>query len=205
MKYRFVSAFVYDLPFGKDQHFGANASGILGALVSGWQVNGIVTFQSGYPLLFSQGSNNVNLFNPTQRPTWTGTDATLSGQERGDAILKWFDTTQYSVTPAFRFGNTPRVTDAALGRRQERRLLAVQEQPLQRRQVERPDPHRGVQRAEPDALQRAEHGGRFGGVRHDQRRRRRAPGPDRLEDDVLTVGGVCTKGGLAAAALRAYG
>jgi hypothetical protein len=111
VKYRFVSAFVYDLPFGKDQHFGANASGIVGALVSGWQVNGIVTFQSGYPLLFSQGSNNVNLFNPTQRPTWTGTDATLSGQERGDAILKWFDTTQYSVTPAFRFGNTPRVTE----------------------------------------------------------------------------------------------
>ena len=110
-RYRFVSAFVYDLPFGKDQHFGGNVGGVLGALVSGWQVNGIVTFQSGYPLLFSQGSNNVNLFNPTQRPTWTGNDATLSGQERGDAILKWFDTSQYSVTPAFRFGNTPRVTE----------------------------------------------------------------------------------------------
>ena len=92
MKYRFVSAFVYDLPFGKDQHFGGNVSGVVGALVSGWQVNGIVTFQSGYPLLFSQGSNNVNLFNPTQRPNWTGTDATLNDQSRGDAILKWFDT-----------------------------------------------------------------------------------------------------------------
>jgi hypothetical protein len=111
VKYRFVSAFVYDLPFGKDQHFGTNASGVLGALVSGWQVNGIITFQSGYPLIITQGSNNVNLFNPTQRPTWTGNDATLSGQERGDAILKWFDTSQYSVTPAFRFGNTPRVTE----------------------------------------------------------------------------------------------
>ena len=28
VKYRFVSAFVYDLPFGKDQHFGGNADGV---------------------------------------------------------------------------------------------------------------------------------------------------------------------------------
>jgi hypothetical protein len=111
VKYRFVSAFVYDLPFGKEQRFGTNASGIVGALVSGWQINGIVTFQSGYPLIFTQGSNNVNLFNPTQRPTWTGNDVTLSGQERGEAILRWFDTSQFSVTPAFRFGNTPRITE----------------------------------------------------------------------------------------------
>ena len=111
VKYRFVSAFVYDLPFGKDQRFGGNMGGVLGSIVSGWQINGIVTFQSGYPLIITQSANNVNLFNPSQRPTWTGNDATLSGQERGDAILKWFDTTQYSVTPAFTFGNTPRITE----------------------------------------------------------------------------------------------
>ena len=57
-------AFVYDLPFGSDQRFGGGLGGPLGWIASGWQVNGIVTFQSGYPLLMSQGSNNVNLFNP---------------------------------------------------------------------------------------------------------------------------------------------
>ena len=111
VKYRFVSAFVYDLPFGKDQHFGTNAEGVAGALISGWQINGIVTFQSGYPLIFSQGANNVNLFNPTQRPNWTGADITLNDQSRGDAIQRWFDTSQFSVAPAFQFGNTPRVTE----------------------------------------------------------------------------------------------
>ena len=70
-----------------------------------------MTFQSGYPLLFSQGANNVNLFNPTQRPNWTGADVTLNDQSRGEAILKWFDTSQFSVAPAFQFGNTPRVTE----------------------------------------------------------------------------------------------
>jgi hypothetical protein len=51
----------------------------------------------------------VNLFNPTQRPTWTGADATLNDQSRNESILQWFDKTQFSVTPAFTFGNTPRV------------------------------------------------------------------------------------------------
>jgi hypothetical protein len=109
VSYRFVSAFVYDLPFGRDQRYGSGLGGPLGWIASGWQVNGIVTFQSGYPLLMSQAANNVNLFNPVQRPNWTGEDATLNDQSRADAILRWFDTSQFSVAPAFTFGNTPRV------------------------------------------------------------------------------------------------
>ena len=109
VRYRFVSAFVYDLPFGKNQRFGGAPSGVVGALISGWQVNGIVTFQSGYPLLFSQGANNVNLFNPIAAPELDRGRRTLNDQSRGDAILKWFDTSQFSVAPAFQFGNAPRV------------------------------------------------------------------------------------------------
>ena len=109
MKYRLVSAFVYDLPFGTDQRFGSGLNGPLGWIVNGWQLNGIITFQSGYPLLMSQATNNTNLFSPVQRPNWTGADATLNDQSRADAILKWFDTSQFSVAPAFTFGNTPRV------------------------------------------------------------------------------------------------
>ncbi len=73
-------------------------------IASGWAVNGILTFQSGYPLIMTQGVNAVNLFNLTQRPTWTGADATLNDQTRADSILKWFDTSQFSTTPAFTFG-----------------------------------------------------------------------------------------------------
>ena len=69
---------------------------MVGALISGWQFNGILTFQSGYPLIISQGANNVNLFNPTQRPNWNGADATLTISPRGDAILRWFDTSQFT-------------------------------------------------------------------------------------------------------------
>ena len=38
-------------------------------MVGGWQFNGIVTYQSGVPIIINQGANTVGLFNPTQRPT----------------------------------------------------------------------------------------------------------------------------------------
>ena len=54
--------------------------------------------------------NNTNLFSPSQRPTWNGEDATISEREHGRSVTAVVDTSDYSVTPAFRFGNTPRVT-----------------------------------------------------------------------------------------------
>jgi len=78
-------------------------------VLGGWQVNGIATFQSGLPLIMTQGVNNTNLFSPSQRPTWSGADANMSSSDVNQKILKWFDTSAFSVTPAFRFGNTPRV------------------------------------------------------------------------------------------------
>ncbi|MGH9784925.1 MAG: hypothetical protein ACRD88_12160, partial [Terriglobia bacterium] len=37
-------------------------------LVSGWQVNGISTFQSGTPLIVNTVLNNTGIFTPGQRP-----------------------------------------------------------------------------------------------------------------------------------------
>ena len=54
--------------------------------------------------------NDTNLFSPSQRPTWNGEDATISDGSTAERLQRWFDTNDYSVTPAFRFGNTPRVT-----------------------------------------------------------------------------------------------
>jgi len=108
IRHRFVTSFVYDLPFGAGRKIGASAPPAVNRLIGGWQFNGIATFQSGLPLIITQGQNNVGLFNPTQRPTWNGSDANLSGST--DAMVKrWFDTSAFSITPAFTWGNTPRV------------------------------------------------------------------------------------------------
>lgn len=106
--HRFVASFVYDLPVGRGKALGANWSSPVHWIVGGWQFNGIVTFQSGLPLVITQGQNNVGLFNPSQRPTWNGQDANLSGS-RDAKLKKWFETTDFSRTPAFTFGNAPRI------------------------------------------------------------------------------------------------
>ena len=111
IKHRFVASFVYDLPFGRGRAYGNGWNGAINTVLGGWQVNGILTFQSGTPLIITQGVNNTNLFSPTQRPTWNGNDPNIDGSSvsKAEHILKWFDTSAFSVTPAFRFGNAPRV------------------------------------------------------------------------------------------------
>ena len=108
IRHRLVTSFVYELPFGRGQKFGSHANAAVNRLIGGWQFNGIVEFQSGLPLIITQGQNNVGLFNPTQRPTWNESDANLSGST-DDKVKKWFDTAAFSITPAFTWGNTPRV------------------------------------------------------------------------------------------------
>ncbi|HKX28397.1 MAG TPA: hypothetical protein VJ302_11915, partial [Blastocatellia bacterium] len=108
--HRFVAGFVWDLPVGKGQMFGKTLPKTVNWFAGGWQFNGIATFQSGTPLIISQSQNNVNLYNPGQRPTWNGQDASLSGGSTDQRLQRWFDTTAYSVTPAYTWGSTPRVT-----------------------------------------------------------------------------------------------
>ena len=171
ISYRLVTGFIYDLPFGRDRKFGSDWSGPVNWVLGGWQVNGIATFQSGYPLLITQGVNNTNLFSPSQRPTWNGEDATISDGSTADRLQRWFDTSDYSVTPAFRFGNTPRVTDSAGDGMKNLDFSLFKNNYLQRRKIERAAPHRDVQRAQPGAVQPPEHAGW-----QRQLRRRQRPG-----------------------------
>jgi Carboxypeptidase regulatory-like domain/TonB dependent receptor len=110
--HRFVTSVVYDLPSPRNPPQGGLWSRAGHWLRDGWQVNAIATFQSGYPLIVTQAVNNTNLFSPSQRPTWTGADPNLSGgasASKDARLQQWFDTSVFGVTPAFQFGNTPRV------------------------------------------------------------------------------------------------
>jgi carboxypeptidase family protein len=48
IRHRFVGNFLWDLPFGQGRRY-LNSSGALNHVVGGWQVNGIVTLQTGSP------------------------------------------------------------------------------------------------------------------------------------------------------------
>lgn len=46
---RFVASYIYELPFGRGQHFAGNAKRAVNAVIGGWQLAGITTFQAGFP------------------------------------------------------------------------------------------------------------------------------------------------------------
>ena len=48
--HRLVGSFVYNLPFGSGEKFAGDATGVKNAVVGGWQVNGIYTWQRGFPI-----------------------------------------------------------------------------------------------------------------------------------------------------------
>jgi hypothetical protein len=65
-RHRFVLATVYDLPFGRHRWVGGDWSPVLDAIVGGWSVNALLTFQTGQPIPF--GMSSPRLTDGTQRP-----------------------------------------------------------------------------------------------------------------------------------------
>src|SRR5260370_7457297 len=47
---RLVISYVLDLPFGHGKRFAAGLSGVADKTVSGWGIDGVTTFQRGFPL-----------------------------------------------------------------------------------------------------------------------------------------------------------
>jgi Carboxypeptidase regulatory-like domain/TonB dependent receptor len=61
VRHRFVLNFVYDLPFGKNQRFGSNLSGVRNQIVGNWQITGIISAQTGN--WFTPTDDVVNISN----------------------------------------------------------------------------------------------------------------------------------------------
>jgi hypothetical protein len=93
----------YELPFGK------NLTGFSGKIISGWQVNGIITLLSGFPftpLLGSNRSGDGNTRNPDRpnlNPAFTG--PVILGTQ-----AQWFNPAAFLVPTAGTYGNLGRGT-----------------------------------------------------------------------------------------------
>ncbi len=106
--HRFTLSGAYELPFGRGRAFLTGANGLVDRFVSGWQLNGIVTSQSGFPLSITQQVNNTNAFSLGQRPNVVlGVDPATSGSvnQRIDAYL---NPAAFTAAAANTFGNAPR-------------------------------------------------------------------------------------------------
>lgn len=105
VRHRVAISGVYDLPFGKGKRWASNASGLIGKLVEGWQLNTIWQWQTGLPLNVVQSGNRTGTFGGAERADRT-CDGNLSRGER--TRERWFDTSCFSVAPLGVFGNGSR-------------------------------------------------------------------------------------------------
>lgn len=71
---------ILELPFGRERRFGSGVSPAVNALIGGWQVQGIFSFQSGFPvgnwpnLFFTGNLDDIGISDPTLT-RWFNTDA----------------------------------------------------------------------------------------------------------------------------------
>lgn len=101
----FAAGYVYELPFGRGRQFLSTEHGIANTLVSGWQTNGIVQWDTGTPVVLGAANNQTGLLGFAQRPDEAPGDPNIPHPTRA----KWFNTALFSQPAPFTIGNAPRV------------------------------------------------------------------------------------------------
>jgi len=110
IKHRFVSSALYELPFGHGRRWLANTGGLMDRLVSGWQMNGVVTAQSGLPLTISGANNNL-----ATRPSFVPGKSAKDVNKSSRSVTSCFDGTVFQNPDNWTYGNVPRVLPNARG------------------------------------------------------------------------------------------
>ena len=81
--HRFSMSGIYALPFGKGQTFFSGANGVVDRIIGGWQLQGIYTFQTGFPISFG-----TDLF-------YNGGDISIDSSDR--TTTSWFNTSVFTT------------------------------------------------------------------------------------------------------------
>lgn len=113
--HRLVASFGYELPFGSGKPW-LNSGGVVNKIVGGWQLNGIVSVQSGPPFQINTQGDNANIgtgagSGNNQRPNvvgdqYDGIDTNTDIRKRGvDPGTYYFNRAAYAMPPQYRLGN----------------------------------------------------------------------------------------------------
>jgi hypothetical protein len=105
--HRFVSSFVYQLPFGRGKQYLSGLNRAADALLGGWQLTGIVTFQRGFPYSV-YGADNLCLLD---LPYCSGNRANLIGDPNSGftkSLDEWFNTGAFGLSDVAHYGDSGR-------------------------------------------------------------------------------------------------
>ena len=109
--HRLVGSFVYNLPFGSGEKFAGDATGVKNAVVGGWQVNGIYTWQRGFPITITAA--DLGGLNDTSAPTGPNLVGDPSTGDR--TVDRWFNTAAFAQPAPGALGDLGRNTERGPG------------------------------------------------------------------------------------------
>ncbi len=103
--HRFVATYIYDLPFFKN-----SGNAVLKYALSGWQVGGITTLESGRPFGVTIQGDRANTGIGNQRPDLIGRIPTVSCRPdpTGPGLVDCIDATAFATPALYTYGNAPR-------------------------------------------------------------------------------------------------
>jgi hypothetical protein len=106
---RLVISYVYDLPFGRNQPFLANAPRFVDYVAGGWGLGGLTTLMTGFPLGFGTNQNLTNSFGGSSRPNYVPGCAKQTAGSAVSRLNDWFNTSCFVQPAAFTFGDESRL------------------------------------------------------------------------------------------------
>jgi hypothetical protein len=111
---RAVISYVLDAPIGQGKRLLGTVNPAMNKIVGGWGLDGITTFQSGFPLIFLEQPTQLtaNFGAGSPRPNVVaGCNKKIGGSAFSKTLSgkTWFNTACYTQTGAYSFGNEPRV------------------------------------------------------------------------------------------------
>jgi len=112
-----IVSYVLDLPFGRNKKYLSDLPALGSKIVSGWGIDGVTTFQTGFPINISESSSNgANYYGASLRPNVVaGCKKATSGSAAGRVKsglagnAGWINPACFTLPAAYTFGNEPRV------------------------------------------------------------------------------------------------
>jgi hypothetical protein len=110
----FTLSHVWDIPVGKGKTYLNGIHPVLNGFIGNWQLSGILTLRSGFPLTIQGGNNSGTNSRGARASVVDGRSGNNTLGQVGQGT-RWFDTTVYRNTLAGEFGNVGLGTERGPG------------------------------------------------------------------------------------------